>query len=105
MLSAFDIVGTVQRDLQGNLATVRKKIEQAALRSGRSADGIKLVAVSKTHTVDRLVEAMGAGAAVFGENKVQEAESKIPEVGHGKAEWHLIGHLQSNKARKAAAAF
>ncbi len=105
MLSAFDIVGTVQRDLQGNLATVRKKIEQAALRSGRNADEVKLIAVSKTHPALLVNEAIGAGVSVFGENKVQEAESKIPEVGRGKAEWHLIGHLQSNKGRKAVQLF
>ncbi|MEP7149543.1 MAG: YggS family pyridoxal phosphate-dependent enzyme [Acidobacteriota bacterium] len=105
MPTAFDIVGTVQRDLLGNLATVRKKLEQAALRSGRNADEVKLVAVSKTHPASVVNDAIGAGVSVFGENKVQEAESKIPEVGRGKAEWHLIGHLQSNKARKAVQLF
>jgi PLP dependent protein len=95
----------VQSDLRANLAAVREKIGQAATRVGRDAAEIKLVAVSKTHPADVVTEAMRAGVSVFGENKVQEAESKIGEVGRDKAEWHLIGHLQSNKARKAVQLF
>jgi len=63
------------------------------------------VAVSKTHSANVVREATLAGIAVFGENKVQEAESKIPELGRDGIEWHLIGHLQSNKARKAVQLF
>jgi pyridoxal phosphate enzyme (YggS family) len=88
-----------------NLAEVKKKIERAALKSGRNPDDIKLVAVSKTHPSDVLREAVKAGANVFGENKVQEAEGKIEEIGRKSLEWHLIGHLQSNKARKAVKLF
>ncbi len=91
--------------LQQNLAEIRKRIEEAANRAGRNADEIKLVAVSKTHPAEILREAIGAGANVLGENKVQEAEAKILETGRGVAEWHLIGHLQSNKARKAVQLF
>ena len=84
---------------------MRERIARAAARVGRNADKIKLVAVSKTHPVDVLNEALRAGISVFGENKVQEAESKIVAIGREKAEWHLIGHLQSNKARKAVQLF
>ena len=88
-----------------NLASVRTRIEQAATRAGRNADEIKLVAVSKTHLVPVLKDAIAAGVTILGENKVQEGQEKIPEVGRGSAEWHLIGHLQSNKARKAVQLF
>ena len=92
-------------DLKTNLFEVRRRIEKAAARAGRKADEIKLVAVSKTHPAETLRNAITAGANVFGENKVQEAENKIAEVGRDAAEWHLIGHLQSNKARKAVQLF
>ncbi len=95
----------MQNLLRENLAKVRKKIEHAAQRSGRNADDIKLIAVSKTHPAAVLRETITAGASVFGENKVQEAEGKITEIGRGKAEWHLIGNLQSNKARRAVKLF
>jgi len=95
-------VGT---DIHANLEGIRQRIEKAATRSGRSASDVTLVAVSKTHPVFVLREALGAGCAVLGENRVQEAEDKIIELGRDAAEWHLIGHLQSNKARKAAQLF
>lgn len=95
----------MQNDLRGNLLAVRHRIESAAKRAGREPDEIKLIAVSKTHPSEVLREAIDSGATVFGENKVQEAESKIPEIGRENAEWHLIGHLQSNKARKAVQLF
>ena len=88
-----------------NLATVRQRIAQAAEMSGREASEIKLVAVSKMHPVEVLRDAIAAGATVLGENKVQEAEGKIDEIGRDAVEWHLIGHLQSNKARKAVQLF
>ncbi len=91
--------------MRRNLADVREKIQRAASRSSRSVDEIKLVAVSKTHPVNVVKDAIAAGITTFGENKVQEAESKIPDVGRDAAEWHLIGHLQSNKARKAVQLF
>ena len=91
--------------LRGNLIEVREKIEKAARERGRAADKIKLIAVSKTHTTEVLLEAIEAGASVFGENKVQEAEGKILEIGRDKVEWHLIGHLQSNKVRRAVKLF
>ena len=85
-------------DLRTNLENVRTKIRTAASRAGRNGDEVKLVAVSKTHPAATIADAISAGASVFGENKVQEGESKILEIGRDKAEWHLIGHLQSNKA-------
>ncbi len=95
----------MQTDLRTNLESVRAKISDAASRVGRNADEVKLVAVSKTHPASTIADAIAAGATVFGENKVQEAEGKIIEIGRNNAEWHLIGHLQSNKARKAVQLF
>lgn len=95
----------MQSHLGENLAKVRRRIEGAAKRANSDAGEIKLIAVSKTHPASVLREAISAGARVFGENKVQEAESKILEIGRENFEWHLIGHLQSNKARKAVKLF
>ncbi|MFM9904390.1 MAG: YggS family pyridoxal phosphate-dependent enzyme [Pyrinomonadaceae bacterium] len=95
----------MQSDLVENLYDVRRRIASASTRAGRDQNEIKLIAVSKTHPAETLRKAMNAGVAVFGENKVQEAESKIGDIGRAKAEWHLIGHLQSNKARKAVQLF
>ena len=92
-------------DLPQRLDIVRQKIDESARRSGRSADELTLVAVSKTHPAEIVREAIAAGVADFGENRVQEAEGKIPEVGRDQARWHLIGHLQSNKARRAVELF
>ena len=74
----------------------------AAARSGRRPEDIRLIAVSKTHSIDAVRAAADAGQQDFGENKVQEALEKI-EASAGRYRWHLIGHLQSNKAKKAPA--
>jgi len=95
----------VQDHLHANLAEVLGRVEKAARRARRDPDDIKLVAVSKTHPAEVLQQAIEIGITTFGENKVQEAESKIKAVGRLRAEWHLIGHLQSNKARKAVQLF
>jgi pyridoxal phosphate enzyme (YggS family) len=95
----------VSAALRTNLSAIRARIAAAAERSGRKAAEIKLVAVSKTHPAEMLHRAIECGASVLGENKVQEAEGKIAELGRDSAEWHLIGHLQSNKARKAVQLF
>jgi pyridoxal phosphate enzyme (YggS family) len=92
------------------LLQVRERIAAAAARSGRSADDVTLIAVSKTFPADRVVDAFAAGQRVFGENRVQEALAKIPEVaaslpGDDAPEWHLIGPLQRNKARRAVEIF
>ncbi len=89
--------------LAQRLTEVKNQIKLAAEKAGRKVDEITLIAVSKTHPVNILREAIEAGANVFGENKVQEAEGKIAEIEN--VEWHLIGHLQSNKARKAVKLF
>lgn len=91
--------------LAERLAEIRGQIARAAEKANREPQEIKLVAVSKTHGAKTVSEAIAAGARVFGENKVQEAEAKIAEIGRENAEWHLIGHLQSNKARKAVRLF
>lgn len=88
-----------------NLQSIRSRIANAAQRSDRDAAEVKLIAVSKTHPVEVLREAMAAGVSVFGENKVQEADGKIVGLASDGIEWHLIGHLQSNKARKAVQLF
>jgi PLP dependent protein len=97
---------TIDQAVAENLAEVRSRIEAAAKRAGRDPSTITLIAVSKTFGADRVRAAWMAGQRDFGENKVQEAEQKIAETGDlSGARWHLIGHLQSNKARKAAAPF
>ncbi len=88
-----------------HLTEVRERIAEAARRSGRQAADVTLVAVSKTFGADRVREAWAAGQREFGENKVQEGLQKIAETADIATRWHLIGHLQSNKAQKAAAAF
>jgi PLP dependent protein len=97
--------GLQPKGLRERLEGVRKQIESAAMRVGRAPEEVTLVAVSKTHPAETLREAITAGALDFGENRVQEAETKIPGVGRHRARWHLIGHLQSNKARKAVKLF
>ncbi|HEV7700230.1 MAG TPA: YggS family pyridoxal phosphate-dependent enzyme, partial [Pyrinomonadaceae bacterium] len=77
--------------IKSNLHKVRSRVAAAAARVGRDPSGIKLVAVSKTHPTTVLQEAIDAGVTVLGENKVQEAEDKIVELGRNAAEWHLIG--------------
>jgi len=78
---------------------------QAARRAGRLPEDVRLVAVSKTYAIDRVRAAADAGQRDFGENRVQEALEKIGAAPDLAVRWHLIGHLQSNKARKAAASF
>jgi pyridoxal phosphate enzyme (YggS family) len=87
-----------------NLARVRERMEAAARRAGRSPEKIRLVAVSKTVDLERIRQAIEAGVGSLGENYVQEAQKKIEALGHRVA-WHYIGHLQTNKARAAAALF
>ena len=89
-----------------NLRGVRARLHEAARRAGRQPDTVTLVAVSKTFGIDAVRAAWAAGQRDFGENKVQEAEGKAAASGDlAGIRWHLIGHLQSNKARRAAAAF
>jgi hypothetical protein len=90
------------------VAAVRERIARAAARAGRRADEVAVVAVSKAFPPEAVREAFAAGLRAFGENRVQEAEPKVAalaELRPAGLRWHLVGHLQSNKARKAVALF
>ena len=99
------IMGVEYPQVAQNVATVRERIARAAARAGRNADDVTLVAVSKTFPAGAIRSAWDAGIRHFGENRVQEWESKRDELADLDATWHLVGHLQSNKARRAAALF
>ena len=88
-----------------NLAEVRGRIANATRRAGRDVGEVTLVAVSKTFPAERVREAYAAGQRDFGENKVQEGLQKQAETADMPLRWHLIGHLQSNKAKKAGTGF
>jgi pyridoxal phosphate enzyme (YggS family) len=92
-------------DIRDRLARVRDRIANAARRARRDPASVRLVAISKTFPASDIREAAGAGQRDFGENKVQEALQKIAETQDLDLVWHLVGHLQSNKARKAGASF
>jgi hypothetical protein len=91
--------------VRSNLAAVRERLAAAARASGRRLDDIRLIAVSKTFGPEAVRAAYDAGQRDFGENKVQEALQKQEQTGDLEIRWHLIGHLQSNKSKRAAAAF
>jgi PLP dependent protein len=97
--------------LGARLDKIRGRIATCARRAGRTPEDVTLIAVSKTHPAEAVRRALVAGVADFGENRVQEAEEKIEAVGRADAgganppRWHLIGHLQSNKARRAVKLF
>src|SRR5262249_31803570 len=85
-----------------NIAVVRQKIADACARANRRVEDVTLIAVSKTHPAESVLEAIAAGAQHFGENRVEESEVKIPVVnGHtsNPVTWHMIGHIQSRKAK------
>ncbi|HPV49522.1 MAG TPA: YggS family pyridoxal phosphate-dependent enzyme [Smithellaceae bacterium] len=90
--------------ITANIADIRERITRAALRAGRNPESIRLMAVCKTVGAERVRQALDAGITLFGENYVQEAREKIPLVGEA-AEWHMIGHLQTNKAKYVANLF
>lgn len=92
-------------EIASRLTDVRARIADAAGRAGRAPSSVTLVAVSKTFPIDAVRAAAAAGQVDFGENKVQEGQGKILAAGSLPLRWHLIGHLQSNKAKKAAAVF
>lgn len=96
---------SLDADIAANLTAVRARIGAAARRAGRDPGEVTLVAVSKTFGAGHVRAAWAAGQQHFGENKVQEALQKIAETSDIPIRWHLIGHLQSNKARKAAQPF
>ena len=107
----------MKSSLLDNISAVYKRMSHAAMRAGRDPEEVKLIAVTKTVSVDRIREAIDAGLRVFGENRVQEAQKKISNFklppppppldkgGIGGVEWHLIGHLQRNKAKYAVQLF
>ena len=92
--------------IESNLQFIRGRLSAAAMGCGRRADDVALVAVGKNFSADFISAAIGAGQRHFGENRVQEAESKIPHFRSiPDLTWHMIGHLQSNKAHRAAELF
>lgn len=98
-----------QQAIRENVASIRQRIEAACARAGRNVAEVTLVAVSKTVEPARIRAAIAAGINVLGENRVQEAQSKLEELralsNEQQVQWHLIGHLQSNKARRAVELF
>jgi len=92
-------------NIADRLAGIRERIAAAARSAGRDPSSIRLVAVSKTFPIDAIREAYAAGHREFGENRVQEALQKIASATDLEIRWHLLGHLQLNKARKAAPVF
>jgi pyridoxal phosphate enzyme (YggS family) len=92
-------------EIRERLAVVKERIELAAQRAGRTGADVTLVAVSKTVEAAVIQRAVDAGVRDLGENRVQEALRKAPQVSGSGLRWHLIGHLQSNKARSAVATF
>jgi len=89
-----------------NIASIQERIAAAARRAGRDPDRIRLMAVSKTQPPERIREAYDAGIKVFGENRVQEFAAKVETLRDLRAaEWHMIGHLQTNKAAKTVELF
>jgi pyridoxal phosphate enzyme (YggS family) len=92
-------------DFRARLDEVRRRIAAAAARAGRDPDSVVLVGVAKTVAAARLRDAVAEGLADIGENRVQEAVGHVALVGRDKARWHMIGHLQRNKAARAAELF
>ena len=89
-----------------NVLSIRERIARAAESCSRRPEEITLLAISKTFPCEAIADAMAAGILSFGENRVQEAETKISHfAGSAKPEWHLVGHLQANKARRAVELF
>ena len=90
--------------IKNNLEIIKEKIKKAALKADRSPEEIKLVAVTKTAAIEQIKEAINAGVKIIGENKVQEAKEKY-HILTADTEWHLIGHLQTNKVKYAIEIF
>ncbi len=88
----------METDISSNISLIRQRIEAACARCERDPQSVRLMAVSKTVALERIREALEAGITLLGENYVQEAREKIPVIGRA-AEWHMIGHLQTNKVK------
>lgn len=91
--------------LASRLSSIFKRMTSAALRVGRNPCEIKLVAVTKSQSDDKIIEAADLGLRIFGENRVQEAKKKIERIKGFNIEWHMIGHLQTNKVKDAVKLF
>ena len=106
-LQSFRMVNVdpTQDQLSIRLAGIRARLAAAAKSRGRAPEEVTLIAISKTHPASVIKRVIEFGAADIGENRVQEAEGKIKEVGRNAARWHLVGHLQANKARRAVNLF
>ncbi len=91
--------------IKENIERIKARVSDAALRSGRNPEDISLIAVTKTVSLDRIRSGIEAGLNVFGESRIQEAEKKISVLGRDSIEWHFIGHLQTNKVKKAIGLF
>src|ERR1043165_1161814 len=98
-------VDPAQEQLATRLAAIRARIVATAKSCRREADEVRLIAISKTHPAFVIKRVIEFGALDIGENRVQEAEGKISEIGRDAARWHLVGHLQANKARRAVNLF
>lgn len=90
--------------IKNNLEIIKEKIKKVALKANRNPEEIKLVAVTKTATIEQIKEAISAGVKIIGENKVQEAKEKY-HILSADIEWHLVGHLQTNKVKYAIEIF
>lgn len=95
----------MQSTIEDRFQQITTRIEMAALRAGRSADAVRLVAVTKTHPADLVRTAVAAGVAIVGENYIQEARTKFSALIDQPLSWHFIGHLQRNKAKYAVRMF
>jgi len=95
---------SIMSDIASNLFKVHENMRKAALKAGRGIEDIKLVAVTKEVDSSKIKEAIKAGVTILGENYVQDAKEKIAEIGHD-IQWHMIGHLQTNKAKYAVKLF
>ena len=98
-------VGNMNESIKGNIERVQERIVAACRRSGRQPEDVKLIAISKTFPAERIREGYEAGLRDFGENRVQEAEAKRPVLADLTITWHLVGHLQTNKAKSARELF
>ena len=93
------------KTLRERLADVRERVHTAARRTDRTGDDVTLIAITKTHPTEIMKAGLDAGLKDLGENRVQEADAKITVLGREAARWHLVGHLQSNKAARAVQLF
>jgi pyridoxal phosphate enzyme (YggS family) len=94
----------METNIAANISKIRQQIAAAAARAGRDAHSIRLMAVTKTVSPEKISQAINAGITMFGENYVQEAKEKITILGK-QTQWHMIGHLQTNKAKYAVNLF